>query len=91
MNTKFLLMAQYSGQAIIPIEKVCSDYFSHLTPEILKRKVAAGDIDLPLVQIEPSQKAARGVHVRDLAAYLDKQHSIALEDHNKLHGRKKTA
>ncbi|MFD2883207.1 pyocin activator PrtN family protein [Pseudomonas lini] len=33
MNTVFLLMAQYNGQAIIPLERVCADYFSHLTPE----------------------------------------------------------
>ena len=31
MNTAFLLMAQYNGQAVIPIESVCRDYFSHLT------------------------------------------------------------
>jgi hypothetical protein len=30
MNTAFLLMAQYSGKVIIPIEDVCRDYFSHL-------------------------------------------------------------
>lgn len=32
MNTAFLLMAQYSGAAVIPIDRVCKDYFSHLTP-----------------------------------------------------------
>jgi hypothetical protein len=41
MNTQFLLMAQYSGLAIIPLERVCADYFSHLTPEKMKVKVAA--------------------------------------------------
>lgn len=87
MNTAFLLMAQYSGMAIIPLDRVCSDYFSHLTPEKLKMKVAAGDIDLPLVPIEKSQKAARGVHLNDLAAYLDAQHQKAKSEHEKLMGR----
>lgn len=32
MNTAFVLMAQYNGKAIISIEQVCSDYFTHLTP-----------------------------------------------------------
>ena len=54
MNTAFLLLAQYDGMAIIPLDRVCSDYFSHLTPEKLKMKIAAGDIDLPLVAIEKS-------------------------------------
>lgn len=87
MNTAFLLMAQYSGAAIIPLERVCADYFSHLTPEKMKQKVAAGDIDLPLVQMERSQKSARGVHLSDLASYLDSQHSRARAEHDKLMGR----
>lgn len=87
MNTVFLLMAQYNGAAIIPLERVCSDYFSHLTPEKMKMKVAAGQIDLPLVQMERSQKSARGVHLSDLAAYLDSQHRSAKAEHDKLMGR----
>lgn len=84
MNTQFLLMAQYSGQVIIPLERVCTDYFSHLTPEKMKMKVAAGQIDLPLVLMEKSQKSARGVHLNDLAVYLDAQHSRARTEHDKL-------
>ncbi|BBP82852.1 pyocin activator PrtN family protein [Metapseudomonas otitidis] len=87
MNTMFLLMAQYKGQAIIPVDRVCTDYFSHLTPEKFQRKVLAGEIDLPLVRLERSQKTARGVHVRDLAAYLDAQHEKATIEHDKLMGR----
>lgn len=87
MNTAFLLMAQYNGAAIIPLERVCADYFSHLTPEKMKMKVAAGQIDLPLVQLERSQKSARGVHINDLAAYLDSQHAAAKAEHDKLMGR----
>ncbi|CAI8806651.1 Pyocin activator protein PrtN [Pseudomonas sp. IT-194MI4] len=87
MNTAFLLMAQYSGQAIIPLERVCADYFSHLTPEKMKIKVAAGQIDLTLVPMESSQKSARGVHLTDLANYLDAQHTKAKAEHEKLMGR----
>ncbi|VVQ13480.1 hypothetical protein PS938_03926 [Pseudomonas fluorescens] len=89
MNTAFLLMAQYSGQAIIPLERVCADYFSHLTPEKMKIKVAAGQIDLTLVPMESSQKSARGVHLSDLADYLDAQHTKAKAEHEKLMGRGK--
>ncbi|MBV7490618.1 Pyocin activator protein PrtN [compost metagenome] len=87
MNTAFLLMAQYNGQAIIPLERVCADYFSHLTPEKMKLKVAAGQIDLTLVPMESSQKSARGVHLSDLADYLDAQRSKAKAEHEKLMGR----
>ncbi|AZD84961.1 pyocin activator PrtN family protein [Pseudomonas chlororaphis] len=88
MNTAFLLMAQYNGMAIIPLERVCADYFSHLTPEKMKNKVASGEIDLPLVRIEGSQKSARGVHLNDLASYLDAQHLKAKTEHEKLMGRR---
>jgi hypothetical protein len=71
MNTAFLLMAQYGGRAIIPIEDVCRDYFSHLNPTKLVRKINAGEIAIPLVRMEASQKCAKGVHVLDLAKYLD--------------------
>ena len=87
MNTQFLLMAQYDGMAIIPLERVCRDYFSHLTPEKMKLKVVAGDIDIPLVRLESSQKSARGVHLNDLASYLDAQHLKAKTEHAKLMGR----
>lgn len=91
MNTAFLLMAQYNGMAIIPIERVCADYFSHLTPEKLLRKAAAGEIDLPITRIEGSQKAAKGVHLSDLATYLDAQRAKAVVENDKLHGRYKKA
>ena len=87
MNTLFLLMAQYSGQVIIPLKVIFVDYFG-LTEDNFKRKVALGDIDIPIVQVESSRKSARGVHVKDLAAYLDRQHKSAREDHERLHGRK---
>lgn len=44
-------------------------------------KVAAGEIDLPLVRMENSQKSARGVHLTDLANYLDERHRTAKEEH----------
>jgi hypothetical protein len=80
-------MAQYDGQVIIPLERICSDYFTHLTPEKLKMKVAAGQIDLPLIKLERSQKSARGVHVSDLADYLDALRRSAKAEHDRLMGR----
>lgn len=80
MNTTFLLMAQYDGQAVIPVEIVCRDYFSHLTPAKFLRKVGAGEIAIPVVRMEASQKCARGVHLQDLAAYLDARRAAAIRE-----------
>lgn len=78
-------MAQYDGAAVIPLERVRRDYFPHLTIETLQRKVLSRQIKLPIVQIDgSSQKSARGVHLLDLAAYIDRQRASALSDLQKL-------
>jgi hypothetical protein len=71
MSTAFLLMAQYEGWAIMPLKAVRADYFPHLATAKFLRKIASAQIKLPVVRIEPSQKSARGIHVQDLADYLD--------------------
>lgn len=86
MNTAFLLMAKYDATPIIPAQKVCDDFFPHLTLVKFLRKIGDGQIALPLVRIEASQKSAKGVHVQDLAKYLDARHSEALHEYHKLHG-----
>lgn len=60
---------------------------SHLTPAKLRSKIVAGVIDLPLVRIENSQKAAQGVHLANLARYLDLQRERAVRENDKLHNR----
>lgn len=89
MNTAFLLMAQYEAKAVIPVSSVVKDYFPHLTTENFLRKVGLGDINIPLVRIEPgSQKGARGVHITDLARYLDDRREAAVKEARQLAGGK---
>jgi hypothetical protein len=80
LNTTFLLMAQYNGKAVIPLEEVRRDFFSHLTLQKLLRKLSSGDIALPLMRMEQSQKCAKGVHLQDLADYLDTRRQAAKKD-----------
>jgi len=80
MNTTFLLMARYKGLPIIPVDTVCRDFFRHLTEEKFLRKTLTGEIPLPVVRMESSQKSARGIHFADLATYLDKQTKAARKD-----------
>ncbi|QVK34040.1 pyocin activator PrtN family protein [Pseudomonas syringae] len=87
MNTLFLLMAQYEGRAVIPLDLVCSDYM-HLTVEKFKRKRLDGEIDIPVVRLgADSQKAALGIHLKDLADYIDRQREKAAKEQNQLMGR----
>ena len=80
MNTAFMLMAQYDGKAIISLEQICTDYFTHLTPDMFQRKVLAGQIKLPITRLEASQKSAKGIHLADLALYLDQQRDAARKE-----------
>lgn len=78
MNTRFFLMAQYNGAAVIPLDRVCTDYFSHLTPQALAAKIQRGDVKLPMIRMEAaSQKAAKGVHIDDLADWIDARREAA--------------
>jgi len=86
MKTAFILMAQYDGQAIIPLVQVCKDYFTHLTPEMFQRKVLAGQIKIPITRMEVSQKSAKGIHIADLASYLETQRAAAVKECNQLNG-----
>ncbi|OHV24918.1 Pyocin activator protein PrtN [Rhizobium sp. RMa-01] len=88
MNTTFLLMAQYNGAAVIPLETVCRDYFQHLTPLQFTRKADDGSLDIPLLRIESSQKGARGIHINDLAAWIDVRREAARKECDQLHGRR---
>ena len=80
VSTSFLLMAQFGGKAIVPISDVAAHYFSHLTVPQLLRKVSTGAIDLPVVRLEASQKCHKGVHLQDLADYLDARRAAAIAE-----------
>ncbi|APW38999.1 Pyocin activator protein PrtN [Rhodoferax koreense] len=89
MNTAFLLMAQYDGQAVIPVDLVVRDYFPHLAIDKFVRKVAIGEIKIPLLRIEAgSQKAAKGVHLTDLAQYIDARRQAAQKEFEQMNGVK---
>jgi hypothetical protein len=88
VNTLFLLMAQYNGQAVIPLDRVCADYMN-LTVEKFKQKRLAGEIDIPVVRMGPnSQKAGLGIYLKDLSDYIDRQHERAMNEQNRLMGRR---
>ncbi|WP_175785134.1 pyocin activator PrtN family protein [Burkholderia ambifaria] len=87
MNTVFILMAQYGATAVVPVERVCRDYFSHLTVPQFVRKVNAGEIALPLVRMEGSLKSAKGVHVDDLAKWIDDRRAAAVKECDQLCGQ----
>jgi len=80
MKTSFCLLALYDGLPVIPADRVCRDFFSHLSPEAFIRKCSSGEIRLPLVRIDGSQKCAKGIHIQDLADYIDQRREAAQKE-----------
>lgn len=74
-------MVRYDAQVVIPVAEVVNDFFPHMTTDTFVRKVSAGTINLPLIRMEPrSQKSFKGVHVGDLARYLEACREAALAE-----------
>lgn len=71
---------------MIPLEEVRRAYFSHLEPDNLTRKLVRGEIPLPIVRADRSLKTSRGVHLQDLAEYIDKQREAAIKERDQLCG-----
>ena len=65
---------------MISVDEICRDYFPHLDSGKFIRKVGAGDIAIPMIRMEASQKTAKGVHVNDLADYIDRQADAARKE-----------
>lgn len=86
MNTAFLLMAQFDGRAVVPIEEVRKAYFPHLQPDPFRGKLARGEIKLPVVRMDTSQKAALGIHITDLAAHIDRAREAAARELKQMAG-----
>lgn len=80
MNTLFLLMAQFDGRPVVPADEVCRAFFAPLTTPVFLRKVGSGEINLPLLRMEKSQKGAKMVDLRDLAAFLDERREAATRE-----------
>ena len=75
-QTMFLLMAQHVGRAVVPLDEVAKVHFA-MTEPVLWRKIRGGEIKLPVIEMEASQKGAKGVHIGDLAAYIDQRRAVA--------------
>ncbi|SMX34395.1 pyocin activator PrtN family protein [Actibacterium lipolyticum] len=76
MNTAFMLMSMYNARVMIPSEQVARDWFD-LTKAKFHEKIRSGEIQLPLMSMEDSQKSPRGVHILDLASYIDQRRGAA--------------
>lgn len=84
MKSIFLLMAQYEGQTVLPLDRVCADFFAPLKLSTFTTKLNSGDIPIPITRLDTSQKGPRGIHVADLANYIDQRREAAQKEMRQL-------
>ena len=73
-------MSQYDSRAVVPLGTVRADDFAHLSMDQFLRKAGSGEIELPVVCAEASQKPAKGLHLEDLADSRDARRTTARRD-----------
>ena len=78
MTTLMMLLLHNNGLPMMPADEVAQIHFG-LTTDKFVQKVRRGDIPLPLVEMEASQKAKKGVMLADLAGYIDERAAEARE------------
>lgn len=84
--TLLMLQVQYNGRATITLEQVVADFFQHLTVTKFLQKALRGQIRLPILRIEASQKSQKHIHLADLARYLDERRAAAVKECRQLCG-----
>jgi hypothetical protein len=84
--TLLMLQVQYNSRAAIPLEQVVADFFQHLTVQKFLQKALRGQIRLPILRIEHSQKSQKHIHLADLARYLDERRAAAVKECRQLCG-----
>lgn len=80
MDWRWLLLARYEGQPLIPAEVVCSDYFHPLTYKAWREMVNDGSISLPIMRMSPSKKAPLYISINHLADFLAKREAEAARE-----------
>lgn len=76
MNTLFLLMAEFDGQAEIALDDLCPKY-TGMESAKAKRAAARQSLPFPCHRATRSQKSSWLVHVQDLAEHLDRERQAA--------------
>lgn len=84
MQTVFFLMAEFKGQADIPLEELCPKYTGMDTVSA-KRAAARQALPFPVHRSGKGQKAPWVVHINDLAAHIDQMAIRAREEHKAIH------
>lgn len=71
------LLFRTHGDVLVPIDRVRTVYFRHLSPDNFIRAIASGRLNLPITTLDSSAKAPKFIELHHLAAYIDSCASAA--------------
>lgn len=71
------LLFRTHGDVLVPIDRVRTVYFRHLSPDNFIRAIASGRLNLPITTLDSSAKAPKFIELHHLAAYIDSRANAA--------------
>jgi hypothetical protein len=83
MNTNFALLARFETP-IVNLKDVCQEFFGY-TIKTSMQKIKGQDFPVPTFRLVESERSPVFVKIEDLALYIDKCHSCASQEWNKVH------
>ena len=78
MNTNFALLARF-GTPTVELKQVSQEFFG-ITSRTAEQRAKACDFPVPTFKLRDSERSPSLIKIEDLAAYIDKRHSEAMED-----------
>ncbi|SDI77079.1 Pyocin activator protein PrtN [Pseudomonas flavescens] len=65
------LLFRIHGDVLVPIDRVRTVYFRHLSPDNFIRAITSGRLNLPVTTLDSSAKAPKFIELHHLATYID--------------------
>ena len=83
MNTNFALLARFETP-IVNLKDVCQEFFGY-TIKTSMQKIKGQDFPVPTLRLVDSERSPVFVKIEELELYIDKCHSDASQEWNKVH------
>lgn len=84
-QTLWMVMAQFEGKAIIPLDD-CKEMLGYKTLPEANKAECAGTLPVPAFKLREGHRVPRMIHASDLADYIDAQHAKATASWRAMNG-----
>lgn len=78
MKTEFALLVRFESTTV-KLTDICEEFFG-IAEKTAMQKSKGQDLPVPTFKLRNSQRSPTLVNIKDLAAFIDKQHALAKSD-----------